>query len=315
MTLNSQIPIDTDHSPSIIVELIYRLKARDVMTRDVLTCTPSRTIRTAQEMMKSKRVSGLPVVNGRRLVGIISMDDVIHALDGGYMDEPVGDRMTRNVIVLEDDMPLSFAISYLEKYHFGRFPVLDSSKNLVGIITSRDIITALLVEINREIAHIEESRSGSEVTEEGFRLEYATRRFDFETAGRLSTEVKRRLTDAGIAKAETRRVAVASYELEMNQVVHANGGTVTVRFDSALGTVEIEARDKGPGIADLDAAMQEGFSTANDWVRSLGFGAGMGLPNTRRVADTFEIRSDESGTEVRVVIRTAPVHTGADDDH
>ncbi len=298
------VPIDTDDSASLVVELIYRLKVRDVMTREIVTCTPDHSIRHAQELMREHGISGVPVVRSRRLVGIISMDDVIRALDGNYIDEALVERMTRNVIVLEDDMPLGFAISYLEKYRFGRFPVIDAAKHLVGILTSRDIIIALLVEINREVTRLERNQPTNEITEEGFRLEYATRSFDFETAGRLSTETKRRLTEAGVPRAETRRVAVATYELEMNQVVHSQGGRVTVVFDSASGLVTISAVDTGPGITDIDAALTEGFSTANDWIRSLGFGAGMGLPNTRRVSDSFEIESSASGTAVRVTIKT-----------
>lgn len=101
-----------------------------------------------------------------------------------------------------------------------------------------------------------------------------------------------------------RRVAVATYELEMNQVVHAQGGTVRVTYDGKMGTVEIHARDRGPGIPDVEAALREGFSTATDWIRSLGFGAGMGLPNTQRVADVFSIDSTIAGTNVMVTIRT-----------
>jgi CBS domain-containing protein/anti-sigma regulatory factor (Ser/Thr protein kinase) len=304
MVVSGTIPIDTDAPSPVITELIYRLKIRDVMTSDVVTCHAYDAMRVAQKTMKANKITGVPVVDGTRLLGIVSMDDVIRALDDGRIDHPIPHYMTRKLIVLEQDMPLSFGISYLEKYRFGRFPVLDSSKNLVGIVTSRDIIIALLLEINREVQRFEEQTRRSDTGGHGFQLEYTTRKFDFETAGRLSTETKKQLKDRELPPKLIRRVAVATYELEMNQVVHSAGGTVRVTFDPAHHTVEIIARDRGPGIEDLDAALNEGFSTANEWIRSLGFGAGMGLPNTKRVSDSFEIQSNNGGTTVRAVIYT-----------
>lgn len=298
------IPIDTDQPSPIITELIYRLKVRDVMTRDIKTCSVTDTMREAQRTMKANGVTGVPIVDAARLQGIVSMDDVIRALDDGRIDLPVPHYMSRNVIVLEDDMPLSFAIQYLEKYQFGRFPVLDSRKALVGIITSRDIIIALLLEINKEVQRFEEQTRQAETSGRGFRLEYTTRTFDFEMAGRLSTETKKLLKERSLPSKVIRRVAVATYELEMNQVVHSKGGTVCVTYDPSSNRVSILAQDTGPGIEDVDAALHEGFSTANEWIRSLGFGAGMGLPNTRRVSDAFDIESGPEGTNVSVMIRT-----------
>jgi predicted transcriptional regulator/anti-sigma regulatory factor (Ser/Thr protein kinase) len=307
MNVLPQIPIDTDKSSPIIVDLIYRLKVRDVMTTTVHTCRSDDTMRSVQRTMREEGMSGMPVVDGDRLVGIISMDDVISSLDEGRIEETVSHHMSRNVIVLEDDMPLSFAISHMEKYRFGRFPVLNAEKKLVGIITSRDVLIALLVEINTEIERFEQQALETDGDADGFRLEYATRKFDFETAGRISTETKKMLKERGLPPRLIRRVAVASYELEMNQVVHSLGGSVVVRYAVGDEMIEITAHDVGPGIPDVDAALTEGFSTATEWVRSLGFGAGMGLPNVRRVSDEFDIESDTRGTRVRAII-----HTGGD---
>jgi len=88
----------------------------------------------------------------------------------------------------------------------------------------------------------------------------------------------------------TRRIGIASYELEINQVVHSDGGIM--RYYITPEKLTIEAVDTGPGIADVEKALTEGFSTASDRVRALGFGAGMGLPNTRRVSDGFQIKSE-----------------------
>ncbi|TVR73863.1 MAG: CBS domain-containing protein, partial [Spirochaetaceae bacterium] len=278
------IPIDTDQSSPVILELVYRLKVRDVMTTDVSTCRPTDTMRDAQKIMKDNSISGIPIMDERRMVGIVSVDDILTALERGQIDDPIEDHMTRQVIVLEDDMPLSFGISWFDKYRFGRLPVLNSGKELVGIVTSRDVIVGLLLEINKEIERLEKLTRQGDISGEGFRLEYSTRQFDFEMAGQLSTETKKQLKVRDLPPLLIRRVAIATYELEMNQVVHAEGGTVQVYYDVERERVTIRARDQGPGIEDVEAALEEGFSTATERVRSLGFGAGMALPNTRRVA-------------------------------
>ena len=298
------IPIDTDQGSPIILELVYRLKIRDVMTTNLSTCPPGATMREAQRIMKENSISGIPIMDERRMVGIVSVDDVLTALEQGRIDDPIEKHMTRQVIVLEDDMPLSFGISWFDKYHFGRLPVLNASKELVGIVTSRDVIVGLLMEINREIERLEKMTRQGDTTGEGFRLEYGTRKFDFEMAGHLSTETKKQLKIRNLPSPLIRRVAIATYELEMNQVVHSEGGTVQVSYDTARERVTIRARDHGPGIENVEAALEEGFSTATEWIRSLGFGAGMGLPNTRRVADEFSISSSPAGTNVDVVIYT-----------
>lgn len=112
---------------------------------------------------------------------------------------------------------------------------------------------------------------------------------DFTSAGQASVKVKKNLRQIGLPPEIIRRVSIAMYEGEINMVIHAGGGTasVTVSEDS----VTIRLQDHGPGIRDIDKAMQEGFSTATDNVRSLGFGAGMGLPNMKRYTDFMEIHS------------------------
>jgi anti-sigma regulatory factor (Ser/Thr protein kinase) len=208
-------------------------------------------------------------------------------------------------------MPLSFGISYMEKYRFGRFPVLSRDKELVGIVTSRDIIVALLVEINNEMERLErEAAPRPESVAGRTRREFSTRRFDFENAGRASSQIKTLLKEQAVEPGIVRRVAVAAYELEMNQVVHSVGGRVVFTVDSTAA--EVLAVDPGPGIADVEEAMREGYSTATEWIRSLGFGAGMGLPNAKRVSDEFSIESDPgTGTTVRSVVYLRSTDTGA----
>ncbi|MCL2878830.1 MAG: CBS domain-containing protein [Treponema sp.] len=298
----NDIPISTTDSPSVVLELIYQLKIKDVMTRAIITGKKTQTMRHIQAMMRENHITGIPIVDGRNLIGLVSIFDIVNALDQGYIECLAEERMTKDIIVLQDDMPLSFAISYLNKYHFGRFPVLNKDHELVGILTSTDVIRSLLVEMNREVLRLEKLQKGSGGAVSALsQMEYSIPRYNFEIAGRASTDIKKALKQRNLNPKLIRRVAVASYELEINLVVHSNGGTI--RYSILPDKIIIIAADTGPGIADVNLAMQEGWSTANEYIRSLGFGAGMGLANTKRVSDEFSIESALGhGTTVRAVL-------------
>ena len=123
---------------------------------------------------------------------------------------------------------------------------------------------------------------------------------DFTSAGQASVQVKKNLRQIGIDPETIRRVSIAMYEGEINMVIHAGGGVAEVGvFDEYI---EIILDDHGPGIADIDKAMQEGYSTASDNIRSLGFGAGMGLPNMKKNSDKLEIFST-LGVGTKIVMR------------
>ena len=110
---------------------------------------------------------------------------------------------------------------------------------------------------------------------------------NFTSAGQASTQVKKNLRQLGLSPAIIRRVSISMYEGEINMVIHANGGTADVVVTEEY--IEIVLVDSGPGIKNVEEAMQEGFSTATDSIRSLGFGAGMGLPNMKRYTDSMKI--------------------------
>ncbi len=112
---------------------------------------------------------------------------------------------------------------------------------------------------------------------------------DFTSAGQASVQVKRNLRQLGLDSDTIRRVSIAMYEGEINMVIHAGGGVAEVRVSEDCITIVLT--DNGPGIKDIEKAMQEGYSTAPDEIRSLGFGAGMGLPNMKRHTDSIEIDS------------------------
>jgi anti-sigma regulatory factor (Ser/Thr protein kinase) len=124
---------------------------------------------------------------------------------------------------------------------------------------------------------------------------------DFGHAGSVSTTIKSMLKQIGFAPDVIRRVAIATYEAEMNVVVYAECATVTFEVTPAEITVTLE--DQGRGIADIEQAMQEGYSTATDEIREMGFGAGMGLPNIRKNADDLKVTSEVGvGTTVRIKV-------------
>jgi serine/threonine-protein kinase RsbT len=118
---------------------------------------------------------------------------------------------------------------------------------------------------------------------------FAVRGKDFLEGGRVSTEIKNMLRELGVAPEIVRRIAIATYEAEMNIVMYADEATITVELTSHA--VRVVAQDRGPGIPDIALAMQEGYSTATPEMREMGFGAGMGLPNIKKNADRFAISS------------------------
>ena len=119
--------------------------------------------------------------------------------------------------------------------------------------------------------------------------EYPVEANDFDRAGEASADIKRKLKQLGVSASVLRRVSVASYEVELNLVIHSDGGVLTLEVSPEA--VRLVSADRGPGIPDVDLAMREGWSTAGETARSLGFGAGMGLPNMKRNADKFSIES------------------------
>ena len=123
---------------------------------------------------------------------------------------------------------------------------------------------------------------------------------DFTSAGQASTQMTKNLRQLGLDAEIIKRVSIAMYEGEINMVIHAGGGIAEVTVSDNY--VEILLEDKGPGIADIEKAMQAGYSTAPDSIRSLGFGAGMGLPNMKKNSDTMEI-SSTVGVGTRIVMK------------
>ena len=136
------------------------------------------------------------------------------------------------------------------------------------------------------------------------KLHYDVSGDDFTRAGEASGAVKATLKQLGFPADVIRRVAIAMYEGEINMVIHADGGVADVEIEPDVITITLT--DRGPGIPDVEKAMQEGYSTAPETVRNLGFGAGMGLPNIKRYTDSLEIETEiGKGTCIRMTVKVS----------
>jgi CBS domain-containing protein/anti-sigma regulatory factor (Ser/Thr protein kinase) len=292
-----------------IQELAGNLKIRDVMTRKVFAVTRTCTMRDVQTIMKNNAISGVPVVDDRHVIGLVSVHDIMNAFEQGWMQDPVAKHMVTGVRTLSEDQPLSIAMSAFSKFPYRRFPVVNRDNELTGMVTLRNINMALIQELSRQLDAIEmeSGRITPAATSENciFYRIYRVARYDFEAGGKASAELREQLQARGIPPKIIRRAAVACYELEINIIAHSFGGTLTLYVDK--DRVRITANDFGPGIPNIEEAMTEGFSTASDWIRSQGFGAGMGLPNTKRLSDEFAIQSGvDMGTMVKSIINLNP---------
>jgi CBS domain-containing protein/anti-sigma regulatory factor (Ser/Thr protein kinase) len=294
-----------------IQELVYELKVGGVMSRNLITVNPTAKMSELRTILRDNRISGTPVVQGERLIGIVSMEDLITWLTRGGKDCPVEQVMSRKLLTLYADEPLVHAVSKLEEFGYGRIPVVDRRTNsLVGLITKGDIIEGLLHELQidyheEEIhryraSHFFEDMIADKIT---INFHYHIQGKKIEQGGEVASDLKRSLKRLGIHPAVVRRTAIATYEAEMNVIIYADEGRVDVNIEPDV--IRIEVRDRGQGIADVKRAIEPGYSTAPDWVRELGFGAGMGLPNIRNCARDFDLVSTVGrGTTLRIVIPT-----------
>ncbi len=288
---------------------MYELKIGEVMTRNVITVTPRTSMAELREALREHRISGAPVMQNGELVGIISVEDLIKALAAGEMGATVGEKMTPNPVTLRADEPVGIAVDYFARYGYGRFPVVDNKGKLAGIITRGDIIQGLLKKLEveyheEEIRHYRVSHIFEDIVSDrtSLILRYDVMARDFDHAGEASSKIKRALSRLGASPQIVRRAAIAAYEAEMNIIIHTNeGGELVAEIQP--WQISIRAVDTGPGIPDTEQAMQPGFSTAPEWIRELGFGAGMGLTNIQKCADEMRLESPGGKwTSLEVVI-------------
>jgi CBS domain-containing protein/anti-sigma regulatory factor (Ser/Thr protein kinase) len=300
---------------SVAQVLVYELRVRDAMTQTLVTAGPGDSLRTIQHLMKTHRVSGVPILQNGVLAGLVSIEDIINALDQSHVNDPAERWMTRNMVTLRDHFSLMRAVAEFDRHGFGRFPVLNSLGKLVGIITRGDITTCLMHHLEKraeEAAAREAALTSGQAAHdpectEPVVLRAEVRAGDYDSAGKVSQRMRQILRVRGVNPDIQRRAAIVAYEAETNIIIHSIGGDLSVAVTP--GKVVIEATDRGPGIENMELAMQEGWSTAGPLARELGFGAGMGLPNIRRCSDKFEIHSEMGvGTQLcsEVLLHKSP---------
>ncbi len=294
-------------------ELVYELKIGDIMTRTLITVTPETTMRDVKQVLRDHRISGLPVMRAGHLVGIVSIEDLIRALEGNDLDAQVNHYMSSLVHTIGEGESAVRALNVFGRAAVGRLPVVDEDGRLVGMLTPGDITRGVLRALERAY-HEEEIRKyrvrhvfediTSDRTSLILRYDIAVR--DFNKAGRASSRLKQTLVRLGVEPRIVRRVAIVSYEAEMNIVIHSEtGGNLVAEINPEL--IAILAYDSGPGIEDVKAALQPGWSTAPDWIREMGFGAGMGLVNIKATADEMYLDSwPRKGTKLEAVIYLKP---------
>jgi CBS domain-containing protein/anti-sigma regulatory factor (Ser/Thr protein kinase) len=294
-------------------ELLYELKIGDVMIRRVITVEPGTRMRDFKNLMRDNRISGTPVVEDGKLAGIVSIEDLIRALEQRDMDAPVSQFMTTQLHTVDEHDSVGQALKKFAQTRVGRLPVVDEQGGLVGIITPDDVTRGVLKALQNAY-HEEEVRRyrASHIFEDiasdktSLVLRYNVPLRDFDQAGRASSQLKQTLNRLGIHPRIVRRVAIVSYEAEMNIVIHSTtGGTLVGEVTPTA--ISLLAVDQGPGIPDIKLAQQPGFSTAPDWIREMGFGAGMGLANIKSVADDMHVTSlVGEGTKLTAVIYLNP---------
>ena len=292
-----------------VQELVYELKIEQVMAKNVITVAPECSIRELKELLRVKRISGVPVVKDDTLIGLISIENVISALEKGEMAATVGEKMTTRIQAVRADESVVSAVNLFARFGYGRFPVVNAEGMLVGIITKGDIVRGLLrqMEVQWHAEEIHRYRASHifediESDQTGLILRYYVKPKDFAHGGEAASKLKRALERLGGHPRIVRRVAVAAYEAEMNVVIHSHGGEVIAEIRPER--MRITVTDNGPGIPDTEKALQPGYSTAPDWIRELGFGAGMGLNNIKACADEMKLTSEMGvGTRLELTFK------------
>lgn len=306
----------TDGAAGLITrveELAYELKIKEVMTSPAKTVTPGYKMSEVLLIFRDAKVSGAPVVVDGQLVGVISIADLIRALQENNMGAAVSEYMTSRVMTVEADQPVIEALKLFTNLRIGRFPVLDSRGKLAGIITKGDVTRGVLRALENDYQE-EEVRKyrASHLFEDiisdrtSLTLRYRVKKGDFAHGGNASSHIKRALIRLGAPPQVARRCGISIYEAEMNLIIHTtNGGVIRVEIEPHQ--ILMETIDDGPGIEDIDLAMTPGYSTASDEIRELGFGAGMGLKNIERCVDNMYLDSTPGrGTRLEMRIYMKP---------
>lgn len=280
-----------------VEELSYDLKIHEVMTANLRTATPDMPLSKVLEVLRINHISGVPVLQDGKMIGILSLEDIVRAMQKNELSATVSQYMTTKLITVGSYDSIVSAIQKFSDSRLGRLPVVDENDKLVGMITKGDITRGVLVALQKDYKEEEVRRyRASHLFEDivsdrtTLVLRYNIKAHDFTHGGNASSHIKRALLRLGADPQIARRCGIAVYEAEINLIIHTtNGGILKLEVESHR--ITMSTTDDGPGIPDISQVLQPGYSTATEQVREMGFGAGMGLVNMKRCVDKMEIES------------------------
>lgn len=285
------------HEINRVEELSYDLKTRDVMITSLRTASPEMPLAKVLDILRTNRISGVPVLEDGKLVGIISLEDIVRAMEKNDLAAMTNQYMTRDVISVASYDSIVKAIRIFTERGLGRLPVVDENHQLVGMITKGDITRGILVALQKdykeeEVRRYRASHLFEDIISERTTLvlRYTIKAGDFTQGGKASSHIKRALLRLGADPQITRRCCIAVYEAEMNLIIHTTNGGI-LKLEIEPHRITMSTTDDGPGIPDITKVFQPGYSTATEQVREMGFGAGMGLVNMKRCVDTIDLTS------------------------
>ncbi len=283
------------HEINRVEELSYDLKIHEVMTSDLWTANPDMPLANVLDILRVNRISGLPVVESDGLVGILSIEDIVRAMEKNDLASTTRHYMTREVVTVASYDSIIKAIRTFTEKRLGRLPVVDENHKLVGMITKGDITRGILTALQKdykeeEVRRYRASHLFEDITSDRTTLvlRYTIKARDFTQGGKASSYIKRALARLGADPQVTRRCCIAVYEAEMNLIIHTTNGGI-LKLEVEPHRITMSTTDDGPGIADISRVFQPGYSTASEQVREMGFGAGMGLVNMKRCVDTIDL--------------------------
>lgn len=296
------------HEINRVEELSYDLKVHEVMTATLHTASPEMPLSKVLDILRVNRISGVPVVSGGQLIGILSIEDIVRAMEKNELAASVSQYMTSKLITVASYDSIVKAIQTFTESRLGRLPVLDEDNKLAGMITKGDVTRGILTALQKDYKEEEVRRyRASHLFEDIISdrttlvLRYNIKAQDFTHGGNASSNIKRALLRLGADPQIARRCGIAVYEAEMNLIIHSTNGGI-LKLEVEPHRITMSTTDDGPGIADIEQVLQPGYSTATEQVREMGFGAGMGLVNIKRCVDKMEIESTK-GKGTKLIMR------------
>ena len=292
-----------------VEELAYDLKIGEVMSKGLKVVSPNMRMKDVLELLRQEHISGAPVVENGKLVGVVSLEDLIRSMCAADLEAPVQKYMTSDVVTVNSFDAVIEAVEILARFKVGRLPVINQEGEVVGMITKGDITRGVLDALQKgyqqeelrryRASHLFEDINSARTT---LILRYHIKAQDFTQGGNASSQIKRALLRLGASPQIARRCGIAIYEAEMNLIIHTTSGGL-IRVEIEPHRILMQTIDEGPGIENIHLAMQLGYSTASEEVREMGFGAGMGLVNIKRCVDKMTLDSTPGkGTRLEMKI-------------